>query len=154
MTDHVHETAHDPGHAAHADVHADGHGGGHHHGHDNSPEAIRKEMRRYYLVFGALAVLTVITVAVSQLHLPTGQAIALALFIATVKGSLVAAFFMHLVSERRFIYAVLALTVFFFGVLLWGPWHQRHNAAEVYPNYESGAVQGSSAAPGGGEDHH
>ncbi|HEX7153325.1 MAG TPA: cytochrome C oxidase subunit IV family protein [Thermoanaerobaculia bacterium] len=144
MTDHAHPdvAAHDAAHDAA------------HHGHDNSPEAIKKEVRRYMLVFGALLVLTVITVAVSQLHLPTGQAVALALFIAAIKGSLVAGFFMHLISERKFVLYVLVLTAFFFGVLMWGPWHQRHNAAEVYPGYEKGAVEGSSAAPGGGEDHH
>ena len=124
----------------------------HDHGHDNSPEAIRKEIRRYLIVFGALAVLTLVTVAISQLHLPTWQAIALGLFVATVKGSLVAAFFMHLVSERKLIYAVLLLTVFFFGVLLWGPWHQRHNAQEVYEGYDMNASQPAPAtatAPAG-----
>jgi hypothetical protein len=41
-----------------------------------------------------------------------------ALFIAAVKGSLVACFFMHLISERRMILGVLALTLLFFLVLL------------------------------------
>ena len=54
------------------------------------------------------------TVGVSYLHLSVGAAIALALFIAAIKGSLVAAFFMHLISERKLIYAVLILTA---GVL-------------------------------------
>jgi caa(3)-type oxidase subunit IV len=59
--------------------------------------------------------------------MPKAMAIAVALVIALVKGSLVAAYFMHLISERRLVYAVLALTVFFFGVLLWGPWHHHYN---------------------------
>ena len=46
------------------------------------------------------------------------MAVAVALFIATVKGALVAGYFMHLVSEKKLIYAVLALTVVFFVVLL------------------------------------
>ena len=41
-----------------------------------------------------------------------------ALFVATVKGSLVACYFMHLISEKKLIYAVLALTVAFFIALL------------------------------------
>ncbi len=41
-----------------------------------------------------------------------------ALFVATVKGALVAGYFMHLVSEKKLIYAVLALTVAFFVALL------------------------------------
>lgn len=116
----------------------------HHHGHDDSPEGIRKEIRRYLIVFGMLAVLTIITVWISKLELPTWQAVTLALVVATVKGSLVAAVFMHLMSERKLIYAVLALTVFFFGLLMWGPWHQRHNAEEVWPDYDLNA---SSPAP-------
>lgn len=117
----------------------------HHPAHDDSPEAIRREIRKYLYVLGALAVLTIITVAISQLHLPTGQAVALALVVASIKGGLVAAFFMHLISERRLIYAVLILTVFFFGVMIWGPLHQRSNARDVWPGYENGAVTASSS---------
>jgi cytochrome c oxidase subunit 4 len=111
----------------------------HDHGHDNSPEGIRKEIRRYLIIFFMLGILTLVTVAIAQLNLPNWQAIALGLFVATVKGSLVAAFFMHLVSERKLIYAVLAMTVFFFGVLMWGPWHHRNNAQNSYPGYDVNA---------------
>ena len=51
------------------------------------------------------------------------KAIMIALAVATVKGFLVAGFFMHLLSERRLIYGILAITVFFFAVLMWGPFH-------------------------------
>lgn len=102
-----------------AEVHVD---------HHNDPEHIRKETRVYILVFVGLAFLTLVTVGVSYLHLPTMQAVGLALAIATVKGFLVAGYFMHLLNEKKLIYAVLALTVFFFGVLMWGPWHHRYNA--------------------------
>ena len=41
---------------------------------------------------------------------------------ATVtKGSLVASYFMHLIGERNSIYAALALTAFFFLVLIFIP---------------------------------
>jgi len=63
-------------------------------------------------------VLTLVTVAVSYLDLSTPMAVAVALFIATIKGSLVAGYFMHLLSEKKLITAVLALTVVFFVVLL------------------------------------
>ena len=118
-----------------------------HHGHDDSPEAIRKEIRKYLYVFGGLAILTIITVGIAQLHLPTWQAVTLALVVAATKGTLVAAFFMHLISERRLIYAVLILTVFFFGMLMWGPWHQRHNAKEVWPGYDVNANKPPATAP-------
>ena len=88
---------------------------------EHSVEEIKRETRIYVLVFVALAALTLITVGVSYLHLTPGKAVALALFIATVKGSLVAAFFMHLISERRLVYTVLILTFAFFLALIFLP---------------------------------
>ncbi len=114
-----------PAHEHHEAEHGHGHVGGHDH-HD-SPEAIAREKRKYMIVFGMLGILTVVTVLITRIDMPKAMAIAVALAIALVKGSLVAAYFMHLISERRLVYAVLALTVFFFGVLLWGPWHHHYN---------------------------
>jgi caa(3)-type oxidase subunit IV len=92
-------------------------------------ESIRKEVKAYITVFISLAVLTVLTVAVSYFHMPVTLAILVALAIATFKGSLVAAVFMHLRAERRLIYWVLLLTVVFFIVLMAIPsishWDQR-----------------------------
>jgi len=79
---------------------------------------VDRHVRIYITVFVTLMVLTVITVAISYLHLSTPVAVAVALFVATVKGSLVAAYFMHLVSEKKLIYAVLLLTIVFFIVLM------------------------------------
>ena len=79
---------------------------------------IDKHVRVYIIVFVALMALTIITVAVSYLDLPPAMAIALALFVATIKGSLVACYFMHLISEKRLIYAVLLITVVKFVALL------------------------------------
>jgi cytochrome c oxidase subunit 4 len=85
------------------------------HGHED----IRKHVRVYIGVFVALMVLTVITVGVAELHfLSTPAAIAVALFVAIIKGSLVALFFMHLSNERKGIYATLVLTVVFFAFLM------------------------------------
>ena len=85
-------------------------------GHD--PADIDKHVRVYITVFVALMALTLITVAVSYLDLSTPVAVAVALFIATVKGSLVAAYFMHLISEKKLIYVVLAITVIKFVALM------------------------------------
>jgi cytochrome c oxidase subunit 4 len=79
---------------------------------------IDKHVKVYITVFVALMVLTIITVAISRLHLSVPIAVTVALFVAIVKGSLVAGYFMHLVSEKKLIYAVLALTVVFFIVLM------------------------------------
>lgn len=116
-------------HAATADEHVPGeghHDDGHHDDHD-SPDHIRKEIRVYLTVFAALAVLTVVTVGIAQVHMPVKPAILVALAVASVKGFLVAGYFMHLLSERKLIYAILVLTVFFFAVLLWGPWHHSYD---------------------------
>src|SRR5688572_9247411 len=79
---------------------------------------IDKQIKIYITVFVALMALTLVTVAVSYLHLSTPVAIGVALFVATIKGSLVACYFMHLISERKLIYVVLLITVIKFIALL------------------------------------
>ncbi len=82
---------------------------------------IHSHVKTYYMVFGALMVLTLVTVGVSYLHLSVPLAITVALIVAIVKGSLVALFFMHLSNERKVIYWALALTVGFFIFLMFVP---------------------------------
>ena len=72
---------------------------------------IDRQVKVYVTIFVALMALTLATVAVSYLDLSTPAAIGVALLIATVKGSLVACYFMHLISERKLIYIVLILTL-------------------------------------------
>src|SRR4051812_39844896 len=79
---------------------------------------IDRHVRIYITVFAALMVLTILTVAVSRFHLPVRIAVTVALTVAAIKGSLVACYFMHLLSEKKLILAVLAVTVFFFIVLV------------------------------------
>ena len=79
---------------------------------------IDKHVRIYISVFVALMVLTIITVAISYLDRSVPMAVTLALLVASVKGSLVACYFMHLISEKKLIYAVLVLTVVFFIALM------------------------------------
>src|SRR5579862_6164084 len=86
-----------------------------HHGHD-----LQQEVRRYKLVFISLLVGTCLTVGAYYLHLPSvALTIAVALFIASVKAFLVAGYFMHLISEKKMIYGILAATVFFFAGLMY-----------------------------------
>jgi len=80
-----------------------------------------KHVKVYITVFVSLMVLTLVTVAVSYLHLPVHQAIAVALVIATIKGSLVACYFMHLMTEKKLILWVMVLTVLFFIALIFLP---------------------------------
>ncbi len=89
----------------------------------NEAEAqrVKEHVRVYVMVFSALAVLTVVTVAISYLDLPTGYAIAVAMVVATVKASLVALYFMHLISEEKVILWLLLLCAAFFVFLMFLP---------------------------------
>ena len=83
-----------------------------------SQEEVKHHVRIYVRVFGALAVLTALTVAVSYLHLPIVWAVLIALAIASFKGSLVVAFFMHLSGEKKIIFVILLFAVLFFFFVL------------------------------------
>jgi caa(3)-type oxidase subunit IV len=84
----------------------------------SDPAEIQKSVRSYLTVFAMLMVFTVITVAASRFRLAIPVGIAIALIIAAMKGSMVAAVFMHLSHEKRWVYATLLLTAAFFVVLL------------------------------------
>jgi caa(3)-type oxidase subunit IV len=87
----------------------------------SDPESIRKSVRSYLMVFVALMCFTVITVAASKLHFGVPIAIAVALVIASIKGSMVAGVFMHLSYERKWIYGSLILTALGFTILMLVP---------------------------------
>lgn len=84
-------------------------------------ESIQEHIKVYLTVFGALAVLTILTVTASYLDVSSSEAIFLALTIATIKASLVAGYFMHLITEKQTIVWILILTFFFFLVLMFFP---------------------------------
>jgi len=85
----------------------------------HSPEEISKHVRIYVVVFLALLVGTVVTVGLNYLHFNSvALTVTIALFVAVVKASLVACYFMHLISEKKMIYVILGFTVFFFAALL------------------------------------
>jgi len=85
-------------------------------------EKAHSHIGKYLGVFGALLVLTAITVSVSKFHIPIFVvAVVIAMVVAITKGSLVAAFFMHLVGENKFVYLTLMITVVFFALLLLVP---------------------------------
>jgi cytochrome c oxidase subunit IV len=85
---------------------------------DTHHEHIHNHVRTYIKVFVALAIGTLITVLASNFRLGITLGIIVALIIATVKGSLVAGFFMHLLGERKLIYWVLTLTALFVAVMV------------------------------------
>jgi len=87
----------------------------------SDPASVRASIRKYVMIGAALLAFTVITVAVNRVHLVVPLAITVALIIACVKGSMVAAVFMHLSNEKRWIYGALLLTAIFFAVLMTVP---------------------------------
>jgi cytochrome c oxidase subunit IV len=80
----------------------------------------QKHVKRYLFVFYALIVGTIATVLASWAHIDSvALTVAIALFIACIKGFLVAGYFMHLMSERKMIYGIMIATVFFFASLMY-----------------------------------
>ena len=83
-----------------------------------SPEPAHS-VRGYIFVFIALLAGTFVTVWASFIQFGSREInIAVALTIASVKAFLVAAYFMHLISERKMIYCVLGFTAVFFAGLM------------------------------------
>ena len=85
----------------------------------HSSEAVKKHIKIYLAVFVALLVGTVITVLLRSVHFPQFWiTVTVALFVATIKATLVACYFMHLISEKKAIYSTLVVTVFFFAAMM------------------------------------
>jgi cytochrome c oxidase subunit IV len=99
---------------------------------DHTVDHFSHHVRRYLYVFYALLFGTLITVGASYIQFGHPAVnIGVALVIALGKATLVACYFMHLISERKMIYFIMAFTaVFFMGLMfltLWTfgdpPWH-------------------------------
>lgn len=107
MSSTTHDT-HD-GHA-HGDDNAHAHGGP-----DHVPHIT--PLSTYIAVFVALLVLTVITVGVSYMDFG-GANLVIALLVATIKGTVVAAFFMHLRSDERMNTVLLCSAFVFLAIFI------------------------------------
>lgn len=88
----------------------------------HSVEEINNHVKTYIKVFGALLVLTVLTVAASYLKVGVGLGIFIGLLIAFFKGGLVASFFMHLKDDwkagHKWVTYTMILTAFFFLLMI------------------------------------
>lgn len=133
---------------------------------------VAAHVRKYKIVFAALTAGTILTVAASYLPVSFTGHVVIALLIATIKGTLVAAYFMHLISERMALYSVLIGTFVMFVALLALPL-MTHNEMVHHPQIAlhlsaapaqahgsgdakaggsaaGGAVHGTDGAQGGG----
>ena len=114
-----------------------------------SPEEIRAHVKVYLMVFGALAVLTAVTVGASYLDIGVAGGITLALLIAAIKASLVALYFMHLKGEVKAVLQTLILTAVFFVFLMFLP---LFHAAD-YPGMPQEVQAPQADSEHGGEEH-
>lgn len=89
---------------------SDAHGHGHHKP-DHVPHVTPLPI--YMKTFGALVVLTLLTVGVSRVNLGHTTNLLIALFIATIKAGTVGAMFMHLYTDQKFHAAIFASSLVF-----------------------------------------
>jgi caa(3)-type oxidase subunit IV len=98
---------------------------GHTAGHEDHAVDFTSYVRRCAVVFLAVLCTTSAMIATSFSHIGDGWTlkVSLILAIAIVNAFLVAGYLMHLLSEKKLIYTVLAFTVCFFiglmGLTLW-----------------------------------
>ena len=97
-----------------------------------TPDEVKHNIKTYVIVFIALAFLTVVTVAISYLDIGVKAGIALGLFVASIKASLVACYFMHLIDEKTTIYWTLIATAISFLILIFLPISTMLAQARIY----------------------
>jgi len=120
------------------------------HGHD---EPHVTSLQVYLGIFGALLVLTVLTVYVSAAELFHGwTSIGVAMGIAIVKASLVATIFMHMKWDRKFNVIVFLSSLWFAGLFFTFTWFDLSNRTRVHdiqqhnlPTLERQAAEAESA---------
>ena len=101
------------GHDDHGHGHGDAHGG---HGHGIGHVLPLKVLLG---TWGALMVLTVLTVTVRSIDLGASLNLMIAMLIATVKATLVCMFFMHLRYDNRF-HSIVLMSAIVLGLLFVG----------------------------------
>jgi cytochrome c oxidase subunit 4 len=127
------------------------------HGHDeHEAEHIKAHVKVYMLIFAMLIVGTILTVAVSYKDFGAPWInITIGLIIASIKASLVAGWFMHLVSEKKLIYSVMVATVFFFIALAFLTiWSMTHSSLIGGGMNQFSTTSGAAPAPVAAPAHH
>jgi cytochrome c oxidase subunit 4 len=103
----------------------------------------------YWGIFGTLIFLTIMTVKVSYYDFGSANII-IAMLIATMKASLVAAFFMHLRHDKLFNTFAFLGSFLFLAIFILLSYDDLGNRAKIDPAYGGTInVQSGQAAPGG-----
>ncbi len=113
-------------------------------GNYKSHERVSHGEPNYIGIFATLLVLTIVTVILSRINLGGPTNTTLAVLVASVKASLVALYFMHLKFEKRLIFSLIFIPLFFFVALVVGLLPDL-----VTNNYN----EDNSERPGFGEGH-
>lgn len=107
----------------------------------------------YLAVFGVLLVLTVVTVWVSTLGLPSTTSILVAMAVAVVKGTLVIFYFMHLKDDVKFHWVVLGSAFWFLAIFFGFTLIDLDSRGMVNPIQDNG-VPGQAKSYSGEGGHH
>jgi len=113
----------------------------------DSPEEIKKAMKKYSIIGGCLFIGTILTVAVAVVPaLDFGNKgfsttdLVIGLAIASVKASLVMYIFMHLNSEKKMIYFFFAMAIVM-AIFLYFLTKMAFNDPIYDPNFFSGLLK-------------
>jgi hypothetical protein len=96
------------------------------HGH---PVDFKDYLRRCLYIFIAILCATSLMIWISYLpeHYTWAQKVAMILVVAGANAFVVAGFLMHLISEKKMVYTVLAFTVFLAAALMWLTLYAMHD---------------------------
>lgn len=119
--------------------------------HENLPSFCHPVSVKFLLtVFIALIGLTIVTVVVSTMGLPSAIAFPLAMIIASVKAFLVCAFFMHMWWEKGFnivaFFSSLLFVTLFIGMTLMDTDHYQ-DTIDIYPREAEPAIVVTEVTP-------
>jgi len=116
--------------------------------HHTDTDTFRKDARTYTIVLAVLLTLTVVTVTAAGIRFESGMVnVVIALGIATVKASLVALFFMHLLHDKPFNAIALVAGFLFLGLFLGLTYADVGTRALVRPSITRPATAGAPALP-------
>jgi len=84
----------------------------------HQPDDFKKDLKIYFIIIALLAVV----LTINHLHLGT-LGIALIVVIAAIEATVLAYFFMHLITKKKTIHLLLLLTlVVFANLIFWPAW--------------------------------
>jgi len=82
-------------------------------------DTVKRHVRQHVMIAVGLAIGSITTLWTSQTHFGSFSVnVAMTLLVAGIQAFMVAAFFMHLLSEKKLIYCFLAFTAIFFVVMM------------------------------------